>query len=189
MQVKIGVFPRCSACRKAKKSFAYCGTESAVRACLNWPPEAQLPSSAVESQTKKDVQPIVIQAAHQNQGTRKASGGLGKSPAANRGNNLPKERTDEREKELVNANGSHPKKRAECPSKFQRAVRQEADKSRLAADNDSMTSEDEDSQSSEESRWTDEQLDALRVRPLLRPAPVNWRLQPYCSRPLTRQSM
>ena len=38
-QIGVGVFPRCVECKRRRKAYAYCGTESAVRACLNWPPK------------------------------------------------------------------------------------------------------------------------------------------------------
>ena len=38
MQGDMGVYPRCAECKKARKSYAYCGTHTSVFTCLNRKP-------------------------------------------------------------------------------------------------------------------------------------------------------
>lgn len=81
LQVRIGVFPRCSPCKRQRSSNRYCGTETAVKGCLNWPPkkmgEPKLARQAVTQATEahdtaEDKKPV-LKEKHPRKGKAQAS--------------------------------------------------------------------------------------------------------------------
>lgn len=85
LQSKIGVYPRCSPCKRQRSGHRYCGTETAIKACLNWPPNQStepgpvketLPQDAVAKDTDRGSLPV------NRQGTK--SKGVGRVNGANK---------------------------------------------------------------------------------------------------------
>lgn len=86
-QVRIGVYPRCPACKTAKQGYRYCGTETAVKGCFNWPlnPQAgRQPSLEHDRQESQGTHPEVDEAENEPQSKKRRSDVRAKpSPAVN----------------------------------------------------------------------------------------------------------